>query len=41
MISQKTSKQVFHSNEHKCFEKKHFAEKLFSFEDDKYYVRGI
>jgi hypothetical protein len=32
MISQKTSRQVFHSNEHKCVEKKHFVEKLLSFE---------
>jgi len=24
--------QVFHSNEHKCLEKKHFVEKLLSFE---------
>jgi hypothetical protein len=32
VISQKTSKQVFHSNEHKCVEKKHFVEKLLSFE---------
>jgi hypothetical protein len=27
----KKSKQVFHSNEHKCVEKKHFVEKLLSF----------
>ncbi len=32
VISQKTSRQVFHSNEHKYFEKKHFVEKLLSFE---------
>jgi hypothetical protein len=32
VISQKTSRQVFHSNEHKCVEKKHFVEKLLSFE---------
>jgi hypothetical protein len=28
----KTSRQVFYSNKHKCVEKKHFIEKLFSFE---------
>jgi hypothetical protein len=28
----KKSRQVFHSNEHKCVEKKHFVEKLLSFE---------
>ncbi len=32
MISQKTSRQVFHSNEHKCVRKNHFVEKLLSFE---------
>ncbi len=32
VISQKTSRKVFHSNEHKCVEKKHFVEKLLSFE---------
>ncbi len=32
MISQKTFGQVFHSNEHKCVEKNHFVENLFSFE---------
>jgi hypothetical protein len=37
----KKSKQVFHLNEHKCVEKKHFVKKLFSFEDDKNYVRGF
>jgi hypothetical protein len=31
MISQKTFKQVFHSNKHKCVEKK-IVEKLLSFE---------
>jgi hypothetical protein len=29
--SQKTYGQVFHSNEHKCVEKKHFVEKWISF----------
>jgi hypothetical protein len=28
----KKSKQVFHSNKHKCVKRKHFFEKLFSFE---------
>jgi hypothetical protein len=28
----KTSRQNFHSNGHKCVEKKHFVEKLLSFE---------
>jgi hypothetical protein len=28
----KKSRQVFHSNEHKCVAKKHFVEKLLSFE---------
>jgi hypothetical protein len=32
MISQKTSRQNFHSNKHKCVEEKHFVENLFSFE---------
>jgi len=32
VISQKTYGQVFHSNKHKCVEKKHFVEKLSSFE---------
>jgi hypothetical protein len=32
VIPQKTSRQVFHSNEHKCVEKNHFVENLFSFE---------
>ncbi len=32
MISQKTYGQVFHSNEHKCVWKKHYVEKLLSFE---------
>jgi hypothetical protein len=32
VISQKTFEQVFHSNEHKCVEKKHFVIKLLSFE---------
>jgi hypothetical protein len=32
MISQKTSRQVFHSNEHKCVDKKKIVEKLLSFE---------
>jgi hypothetical protein len=32
VISQKTFGQVFHSNEHKYVEKKHFVEKAFSFE---------
>jgi len=32
VISQKTSRQVFYSKEHKCVEKKHFVENLFSFE---------
>jgi hypothetical protein len=31
MISQKTSRQVFRSNEHKCVEKNHFVENLLSF----------
>jgi hypothetical protein len=31
VISQKTYGWVFHSKEHKCGEKKHFVEKLFSF----------
>jgi hypothetical protein len=32
VISQKTSRQVFQSNEHKCVEKKYFVENLLSFE---------
>jgi hypothetical protein len=32
MISQKTFEQGFHSNEHKCVEKKHFVKNLLSFE---------
>jgi hypothetical protein len=32
VISQKSFGQVFHSNEHTCVEKKHFVEKLLSFE---------
>jgi hypothetical protein len=32
VISQKTYGQVFHSRERKCGEKKHFVEKLLSFE---------
>jgi hypothetical protein len=31
VISQKTFGQVFHSNDHKCVEKKYVAEKLISF----------
>jgi hypothetical protein len=41
VISQKTSRQVFHLDEHKRVEKKHFVGKLFSFEDEKNYVRGF
>ncbi len=40
MFSQKTSRQVFHLNKHKCV-KKHFIEKRFSFEDDKNNVKGF
>jgi hypothetical protein len=32
VISQKTSEQIFHSNEYKCVEKKHFVKWLHSFE---------
>jgi len=32
VISQKTFGQVFHSNEHKYVEKKHFKKYIFSFE---------
>jgi hypothetical protein len=32
VIPQKTCRQVFHSNDHKCVEKNHFVEKIFSFE---------
>jgi hypothetical protein len=32
VISQKKFEQVFHSNKHKCVEKKHFVKNLLSFE---------
>jgi hypothetical protein len=40
MISQKTFKQVFHSNEHKCVEKK-LLKNYFHLKNDKNYVRGL
>jgi len=36
----KKSKQAFHSNEHKCVEKKHFVENYFHLKDDENYVEG-
>jgi hypothetical protein len=40
-FKKKTIEQIFHSNKHKCVKKKHFDEKLLSFENDKNYVEGL
>jgi hypothetical protein len=41
MISQKTSRQVFHSNEHKCVDKKKLLKNYFHLKDEKNYVGGL
>ncbi len=41
VISQKTYGQVFHSNKHKCVEKKHLLKNYLHLKVDKNYVGGI
>jgi len=41
VIPQKTSGQVFHSNEHKCVEKHILLENVFHLKYDKNYVQGL
>jgi hypothetical protein len=41
VISQKTSRQNFHSNEHKCVEKNILLKNSFHLKDDKNYFGGF